>query len=375
MNGRVRANRAYTFRALGSLPGGFGDSLQALGVDLSNVVGALVAGPDSGLPNKIVDRAAANLFEHLSQPGAAPDAAVDRLPELVFDGVLEVETADGFVGGPRAFELMGFGSTVSVGNSRLGRLSQSALEYAERLQLDDEDRVLARLYAYHRVPLSRRWERTYPGPEAILDLLPKRLLAGSWVGPAEGRPYWLSWTSRTSYPVEGRADFPYKLYVSPRPEAVPEVLPAFVEALTDSPAERFKIGPDASGLLRPDKIVVYLRDARQTAVVADALQRALKGFEPHGVPFTAELSGDGLISWGGDPPPDAAPIGRRSESWRLSVCRRLAEYLLAARRAGLQSALAVDFALARLNLDCVDVSSFAPAGLDRPAARKELTRP
>lgn len=370
MNGRVRANRAYTFRALGSLPRGFADSLRALGVDLNHVVGALVAEPESRLPNKVVDRAAADLFEHLSRPHTAPGGAIDRLPELVLDGILEVETAGGFVGGPRAFELLGPHPALSVGSSRLGTLSQSALEYAERLQLDDEDRVLARLYAYQRVPLSRRWVRTYPGPEAILDLMPKRLLARSWVGPAEGWPYWLSWTSRTSYPVAGRADFPYKLYVSPRPEAVPEVLPAFVEALTDSPAERFKIGPDASGLLRPDKIVVYLRDARQTAVVADALERALKGFEPHGVPFTAELAGDGLISWGGDPPPDAAPIGRRSESWRLSVCRRLAEYLLAARRDGLPRALAIDFALTRLSLDGVDVSSFAPAGLDRPAAAR-----
>ena len=58
-------------------------------------------------------------------------------------------------------------------------------------------------------------------------------------------------------------------------------------------ANQFKVGPDAAGLLRPDKFVVYLRDAAELRAVAAELTRALAGARPHGVPFSAELAGDG----------------------------------------------------------------------------------
>jgi hypothetical protein len=139
-----------------------------------------------------------------------------------------------------------------------------------------------------------------------------------------------------------------------------------VDTLTATSAPRFKVGADAAGLLRPDKIVIYLRDAQETSTVAAALDKALAGVSPHGVPFSAYLAGDGLLSWGGDPPRDAAPIGRRPESWRLSVCRRLAESLVAAQRVSLTRVRPVDFALERLAVDGVDVRWFAPASLPTP---------
>jgi hypothetical protein len=148
------------------------------------------------------------------------------------------------------------------------------------------------------------------------------------------------------------------------------VLPVLVDALTSAGARRFKIGADAQGLLRPDKIVVYMADAQELVHIARALERALDGVTPHGVPFTAELAGDGLLSWGGDPPPDAGPIGEGVESWRLSVTRRLAEYLTAAQIAPLRRVRPSEFALARLAIDGVDVSSFAPTGLEPPTHRE-----
>jgi hypothetical protein len=56
--------------------------------------------------------------------------------------------------------------------------------------------------------------------------------------------------------------------------------------------------------------------------------RALQGCSAHGVPFTAELGGDGLLSWGRDPPPDPAH-GRQTLSWRTWITWRLAEGLMA----------------------------------------------
>jgi hypothetical protein len=149
-------------------------------------------------------------------------------------------------------------------------------------------------------------------------------------------------------------------------EALPDVLPRLAGVLAQAGAHHFKVGPDARGLLRPDKVVVYAADARELAGIAAALEDELAGVPAHGVPFTAELAGGGLLSWGGDPAPDAGPVGGDAESWRLSVARRLAEALHTARRAPARRLRALDFALARLALDGVDIRSFAPAGLEAP---------
>jgi hypothetical protein len=182
----------------------------------------------------------------------------------------------------------------------------------------------------------------------------------------------LSWARREDRRRSRTGQLPYKLYVSPHVDALPDVLPALVEALTAAGAPRFKVGADAAGLLRPDKIVVYLNDVRQLESVAQAVEAVLNGVPPHGVPFSAEMAGDGLLSWGGDPPADTRAVGGRAESWRLWVCRRLAEHLVAAQLAPLRRTHPRDFALARLALDGIDVCSFAPANLDAPQRRDQV---
>lgn len=365
--GDLRANRAYRLRPIDSLPAGYRMSLERWDVDASTAFGVLVAPPHSGLAAKVVDAAAAELFADLERPGRLSAVPIDRLAGLVLDGVLEVEGPTGFVSGPLAYDSLSPEQAPPTSGDRLGRLARAALEYAERLRLTSVEAVTQRLYGYHRVPLSRRWTRSYPGPGAVLDLLPGPVLSRHWVVRGDaGHSHWLSWALRNGGAREAADSYPYKLYVSPRVDELPDVLPRLVDALTAVSAPRFKIGADAAGLLRPDKIVVYLRDADETAAVALALHEALAGVPPHGVPFSAGLAGDGLLSWGGDPPRDAAPIGRRAESWRLSVCRRSAEGLVAAQRVSLTRTRPVDFALARLAVDGVDVRTFAPAGLLRP---------
>lgn len=364
----VRANPAYRLWPLGSLPEDHRRSLRGLGVDPSTVFGVLVAGPDCGLPDKVVDEAGAELFSALRQPGPVPPAAADRLAELVLDGVLEIESSSGYVSGPVAFEALVTPAAAAPAPppDRLCRLSHAGLCYAERLRLTDVAQVTARLYSYHRVPLSHRWARAYPDPAAVMDLVRRPTLTRHWVGRENGE-YWLSWARRDGRLAAGPDAFGYKLYVSPDVEELPAVLPALVDALSATSASRFKIGADAPGFLRPDKIVIYLADVDELATVARAVAAALDGVRAHGVPFSAELAGDGLLSWGGDPPPGSGPLGGGNESWRLSVCRRMAEYLVAAHAAELRHTDPVDFVLARLALDGVDVRSFAPAGLDPPA--------
>jgi hypothetical protein len=357
----LRANSAYTLHAWDSVPQEYRQSLSAA-LGPAAVAGVLVARPGSPLPDKVVGPGGAALFARLQCPGRAPDVPADLLAGLVLDGVLEIQADDGFRSGPATHELLLEPWAWPAGGGRLSQMSLAVVSYAERLPVTGVEALTPRLYGFGRVPLSRRWTRAYPGPDAILDLLRPAGLDPHWSGSA--RADWLSWRRRgDSAPSP---DLPYKLYVSPHVDELTEVLPAAIAALTATVAAHFKVGADAAGLLRPDKLVVYLRDAGELSAVAGELARALAGARPHGVPFSAELAGDGLLSWGGDPPRDAGPADADPESWRLSVCRRLAEHLIAAKAAGLPALSPAQYALARLAMDGVRLPAFAPAALPEP---------
>jgi hypothetical protein len=122
----------------------------------------------------------------------------------------------------------------------------------------------------------------------------------------------------------------------------------------------FKVGADAAGLLRPDKMVAYFDNFEALAAVADSLADALAGVSAHGVPFSAEITSDGLLSWGVDPPREERPPGwSGGQSWRLWVTNRLAGALLAARGQGVEEPWR--FALERLRVEGVDVERWVPA--------------
>jgi hypothetical protein len=363
----VRANPAYRLCAWELLPDSMRRSVESDPAAPPGAGGVLVGRGDRSLPVKVVDAAGADLFRRLRRPGRPPEIPAGRLTELILDGVLEVRTADGFVSGPAAYGHLIGPVVVPRPRSRLARISHAAVAYAARLQFSSAELLRGRLYAYHRIPLSPRWRRAVPGPEAVLEMLRGPALC-HWAGPV-GRDTgssWLYWSRRgdTTPPTS----FPYKLYVSPAVEQLADALPRIVEVLTATSAARFKVGASAVGLLRPDKVVVHLRDAAELSEVAAALSTALDGVRPHGVPFSAELADDGLLSWGGDPPAESGPVGGGEESWRSSVCRRLAEHLAAAQVAAVRRIEPAAYALARPAADGVDVAEFAPSDLDPPTA-------
>jgi hypothetical protein len=365
----VRANRAYRLFPLDTLPARHREALQSAGAESSAIFGLLIAEPGSGLPEKAVDNAGAALFAQLRKPGRLAGVEGDRLAQLVLDGVLEIDSEDGFVSGPRAYAAVGGLDERPGPEERLGRLSRAALDYAARLKLPTVEQTAARLYCFNRVAMSRRWRRAYPHPQAVHDLLRGPTLSRHWVehfALADGAPDWLSWSRRGE--PQGRTRMRYKLYVSPAVDELPDVLTMLVDALTGAGARHFKIGPNAAGLVRPDKIVIYLDDATELAAVGSSLDVALRGVRPHGVPFTAEFAADGLLSWGGDPAGGSGPLGAPPESWRQSVSRRLAEYLHAGRRAAIAQVSPTQFALARLAADGVDVRAFAPTDIPAPVA-------
>jgi hypothetical protein len=326
-------------------------------------------GPASALGVKAVDRDTALLFLTLREPGPLPsyvqavlgEAAGRTVARLIADGVLEIEKDGAFLCGPAALQVQG-----ALGNGgRLADLSLAALRYGQALAIDDPLRLSFRLYGYNRRPLTPLWQKLLPGPEAVRAYLGiaaggahRKLLDRMWQ-PSPPSEAWLSWQSRMAETADARGAT-WKLYVSPAPEALVEGFGAVLEALAAARAGQFKIGSGAAGLLRPDKIVAYFPSFERLEEAARAVESRLGGVAAQGVPFTSEIAGDGLLSWGMDPPEsERDPWGGR-ESWRLWLTHRLARALLAARGSG-EEIEPWRWAVERLRLEGIDPGTWTPA--------------
>jgi hypothetical protein len=329
---------------------------------------------------KSVDRETALLFLTLREPGSLPsymaallgDGVLRTVSRLVADGILEVEHGGGFVFGAAALPLLGEKAAGDTGGEAAGRLagvSLAALRYGQDLDLDDAFALSYRLYGYNRRPLTPSWKRRLPNGEAVLSWLGlgpggrwRQELDRGWEssGPND---WWLSWRSRA--PVDGLtgSGATWKLYISPAPEVLPESFGAILEALTAARAPQFKVGADAWGLLRADKIVAYFPSFELLAAAADALASRLSGMPAQGVPFTSEIGGDGLLSWGVDPPREETALG--AESWRLWLTHRLARALISAKSTSgrPEGAEPWRFALERVRLEGVDTDTWTPGAM------------
>jgi hypothetical protein len=112
-------------------------------------------------------------------------------------------------------------------------------------------------------------------------------------------------------------------------------------------------------LARPDKLVAYFPAFEPLERTALRLAPRLRGVPAHGVPFTAGLSEDGMLSWGLDPPdsPDAAWSERAS--WRSWIALRLAAGIIDA-RASRVPAEPWRHALERLRAAGIDTTTWTP---------------
>jgi hypothetical protein len=341
----------------------------------------------SSLGLKSVDRDTALLFLTLREPGPLPayvgallgEELERTVAQLVADGVFEVEVDSGsgvFVSGAAAFDALGDRGSVGdreEAGGHLHGLSLAALRYAEGLAVDDPTLLTLRLYAYNRRPLTPAWQRLLPDAPAVERFLgigpggaSRRMLEQHW-SRRPGFAGWMSWRRRGpaaggGSPGRGgrgtaRGQATYKLYVSPAPEVLPTAFGEILAALVTARVPQVKIGSDARGMLRPDKIVAHFPDFEALAAAAARLSERLAGIAVQGVPFTAEIGGDGLVSWGVDPPHPAGSPASGRESWRTWLCRRLALALLAARGSSPEP---WRFALERLRLEGVDTTTWAP---------------
>jgi hypothetical protein len=333
-----------------------------------------------GLAIKSVCRDTALLYLTLKESGPLPgyltgSPAPDTnqaIAELVLDGVLEIkrEGDNEFVSGSNAYPLLYADRPTERTGGALARLSVDALRYAQALEIDDAGKLSARLYFYNRQPASPRWLRDLPDEAAVAEwiglgqdgpLVRKMRQSWSELAPPVPSDGWRVWRRRTeSLARKGKTD--YKLYVSPLASAMPDAFGRIVEVIGASEAVRFKVGRDVYGLLRPDKLVAYFPSFEAVSEAAESLRDALPGCQPHGVPFTAELTPDGLISWGMDPPRDRRILGwQEFESWRLWLTNRLATSLVAARSTVTGSIEPWRFAMERMELQGVDTTTWVPS--------------
>lgn len=304
---------------------------------------------------KAVDRETAALLTALAtpSPGNLDDDAID----LVLDGIVEIEHHGDFVSGADALPILGCDAAPAEG------LSIDALRYAEDLATDDVDTLTRALYLYNRIPMSRFWTARFPDREAVLAHLGagNGAIPSSWqiLPPAQSND-WINFhvADRRAY---RRGAATYKLYVSPRPENIRDAFQAVVRVLADRDVD-FKIGPDAGGLLRPDKMVAYFGTREDLDDAASALRARLAGCPAHGVPFTAGIDDDGLLSWGLDPPESERALswlGR--ESWRLWLATKLGAAIAFAKSSSRGAVAPWRFAVERVRRLGVDVERWTPA--------------
>jgi hypothetical protein len=147
----------------------------------------------------------------------------------------------------------------------------------------------------------------------------------------------------------------YKLYVSPDVESLATAFGAVVGSLARfRGATAFKVGADAHGFYRPDKLVVYFEQLDDLQRGASKLEAEIGGMRAHGVPFSAAMTKCGLLSWGIDPP----RINGIQTSWRQWVTGQLAQYMKPIDSVGIE---AWQFALERLRLLGINTDTWVPS--------------
>jgi hypothetical protein len=327
--------------------------------------GLLAPPADSEIPAKSVSRDAALLFLTLREAACVPHLLLslfgadvqDRIHELVLDGIFELEQEGKFVSGARAFPaLAGRGSDAP--NSRVAQLSMDAIAYAAALEGLPVSDLAARLYMYNRSPATAQIQRQFANDDQLMAYLVNgtatmKQLETHWVREIS-QESWLRW-----HRPAAAVGHPFKLYISPTLENVPQAFQVAVDAFVQVKCSHFKVGRTAFGLLRPDKLVAYFSTLEQLQEAAELIRASAAGISAQSVPFTGAIDSDGLISWGMDPPRIEQVLpGQEHQSWRQWIAGRIAVYTLAGRESGGENVL--EFVLQRIRLDGIDTTTWSP---------------
>lgn len=371
---RLRANPAYELVLFDRLGPAEQQTLEALGRD-PDAYGILRPLAVRGLHAKSISREMALLWLTLQQPARLPRYAVRMLGDscnqvigqMILDGVLEIESDGRMLSGPAAQGLICADVDNPGPETAVAALSRHAIDYGASLEIADPLSLAGRLYAYNSAPASARWRRMLPDTSTVERYLGMhdgatgRLLRSAWVRlPGERRASaWIAWSSIPRQARENETI--YKLYISAACSDLRAAFEATASVVDRCNAVQWKVGADVYGLLRPDKMVAYFVEMTDLQQAASLLTEKLAGCPGQGVPFTAEIAGGGLLSWGIDPLTDeyAVPWLQR-ESWRVRICNGLASALLLAKSIHQTKPSAGRFAIDRLRLEGIDTASWTP---------------
>lgn len=320
--------------------------------------GLLVPGAGEARAPRVVSRETA-AFLAASPAARRPPASFGSniVRALVLDGVLEVKSGRTYLGGAAAYRLC-FPTASPSRAAADDSLSSRALRRTAELGLTDPSRLGALLYAFNTLPATPELVRRYPDASVV-----ERELLRDMPRSARGNSRcmtrseaWLSWHRASARAAGAKL---WKLYVSAPPAALPHALHV---ALAVPGAVSVKVGRDLFGLLRPDKLVLYFPSCTAMMRAAHGLHRALEGVPAQGVPFTGQLFGAGLLSWGVDAMgEDAEAPWSGDRSWRAWLTHRLASALAQAAREQAADVPAWQFAMDRVSLDGVNVAEWIPA--------------
>jgi hypothetical protein len=336
---------------------------------------------NSSLGLKSVNRDTALLFYALCRPGSLPafagrTASAElnaQIAGLVLDGVLQIAVDGTFVSGPAAHSLIYEASEPVENLGRIARISADALRFGQRLPIRDALSLSRQLYFFNRAPATPRWQRRLGDESALRQFtsIDSTEMSTEWteLHRTPATQAWRRWTLRETSYHGPQSAHGYKIYVSPTLEAIPDVLRKVIEVFAEKRVARFKIGADLGNLCRPDKIMAYLDTFEHVDEVARVLGERLGDVPVQGVPFTADLCHDGLVSWGMDPQQRAVVQGHSSVSWRLWITHRLATALLHARDLPHTAVEPWRFALERLRLQGIDTDTWTPLPGYRAADR------
>lgn len=371
---RFRASPEFEAVAVRDLPADHRSSVES---NAGRDVWAVLRRRETGEYAAGLDHEAAVLFCSLFEP-QTPPASLARLParrrrrllaRLVCDQVLQIESSDrSFVEGVLAYDDL-FGDGLPPGTDaqrQLDPLSRSAVEHVLALPPLPSAALARRLYAFNSTPRTRRWEAILDEPDAVVRWLgldtPSPWRSKLLESHAEHRSTgddsrWLQWTRRD---VDPRTIVRHKIYVCPASARLAEAMPLVAEVCRAVDVPAFKVGTTLLGILRPDKLVVYVKDEPALWQVAGELSTALEGIEAQGVPFTASIDSAGLLSWAVDPA-DHAILGPDDQpwSWRTAVVGRLADAIAGAKGRG-RDAVVANFALERLRLEGIEPIGWRP---------------
>lgn len=379
---RLRANPAYELVLFDRLSVAEQEALSGLkdDTDCYGILRPLRAG---NLTLKAASRDAALLFLTLQNPGPLPQYVQQSLgqdcdrtiAQMVLDGILEIEVDGAMLSGPAAHAQIFGGESAAEPESVLAALSRRALQYAETLDITNVALLSSRLYSYNRLPASARWRKLLPDETVVkrhLGIENGTASLHNWTRVEQDakNASWLAWQSRRTVANARGTGITWKLYVSPACSALRQAFQVVMAVANYSPAIHFKVGNDVYGLLRPDKMVLYFRNFAELQETAEQLAQKLSDCPAHGVPFTSELAGNGLLSWGIDLPTEKHTVPwLQRESWRLWITNRLASALILARTSAAEDMSPWRFALDRLRVEGVDTATWTPAELlrEKPA--------